>query len=100
MHLNVESYCDVDWASCLDDRRSTIGLCILDEGNLISLRSKKQPVVSLSTAEVEYRAMSVCLSEMLCVDIKSNFKARSYENWTRRVQVWPKEPNDHHQLWG
>jgi hypothetical protein len=28
-HLDVERYCDVDWASCLDDRRSTSGFCVL-----------------------------------------------------------------------
>jgi hypothetical protein len=22
-HLNIESYCDYDWPSCVDDRRST-----------------------------------------------------------------------------
>lgn len=36
-------------------------------GNLVSCRSKKQQVVSKSTAEAEYRAMSQGLSEMLWV---------------------------------
>jgi hypothetical protein len=34
-------------------------------GNLVSWRSKKQDVVSRSTAEAEYRAMAQGLSEML-----------------------------------
>jgi hypothetical protein len=50
-HLNIDSYCDTDWASCLGDRMSTSGLCVFVGGNLVSWRSKKQPVVSRSTAE-------------------------------------------------
>ena len=66
-HLVVDGYCDVDWASYLDGRRSTSGHCVFVGGNLVSWRSKKRPVVSKSTAEAEYRAMSQGLSELLWI---------------------------------
>ena len=66
-HLEVDGYSDSDWASCQDDRRSTSGYCVFVGGNLVSWRSKKQTVVSRSTAEAEYRALSQGLCEMLWV---------------------------------
>lgn len=64
-HLMVEGYCDADWTSCPNDRRSTSGYYVFVGGNLVSWRSKKQPVVSRSTAEAEYRAMSVSVIELI-----------------------------------
>ena len=42
----IEGYCDADWASCADDRRSTSGYCIFVRENLVAWRSKKQDVVA------------------------------------------------------
>ncbi|KAH7560594.1 hypothetical protein JRO89_XS10G0050600 [Xanthoceras sorbifolium] len=45
------------------DRRFTSGYCTYVWGNLVTWRSKKQSVVSRSSAEAEYRAMSLGICE-------------------------------------
>jgi Reverse transcriptase (RNA-dependent DNA polymerase) len=64
-HLSIEGYCDSDWASYADDRKSTSGYCMFVGGNLVSWKSKKQTVVARSTAEAEYMAMALGVAEML-----------------------------------
>jgi Reverse transcriptase (RNA-dependent DNA polymerase) len=64
-HLNIESYYDFDWASYVDDKRSTSGYCMFIGDNLVSWKSKKQSIVARSTTEAKYRAMALGVAEML-----------------------------------
>ncbi|XP_039145620.1 uncharacterized mitochondrial protein AtMg00810-like [Dioscorea cayenensis subsp. rotundata] len=64
-YVSIEGYCNSDWASCFDDRRSTSGYCIFVGGNLVSWKSKKQSLVARSIAETEYRAIALGVAELL-----------------------------------
>lgn len=59
----VIAYSDADWAGCPDSRRSTSGFAMFLGSNLISWRAKKQPTVSKSSTEVEYRAIAYTVAE-------------------------------------
>ena len=59
------AYSYADWAGDLDDRRSTTGNLFLMAHGPISWVSKKQAVVTLSTSEAEYVALSFATQEVI-----------------------------------
>ena len=55
-NCSLPGYTDSDYAGSLDDRKSTSGYVFHLGTNLISWASKKQSIVSISSAEAEYVA--------------------------------------------
>ncbi|KAG8482310.1 hypothetical protein CXB51_027300 [Gossypium anomalum] len=62
--LSLVGYADVNWGLDFDDRRSTTGYCVYFGHTPISWCSKKQTVVSRSTAEAEYRSLAAATSDV------------------------------------
>ncbi|KAL4347719.1 hypothetical protein GQ457_17G012390 [Hibiscus cannabinus] len=62
---SVKVFTDSSWAGEITDRRSTSGYCTFVWGNLVTWRSKKQAVVSRSSAEAEFRALALGMCEGL-----------------------------------
>ncbi|CAM8972042.1 unnamed protein product [Rhodiola kirilowii] len=63
--LLLRAFCDADWAACPVTRRSITGYCVLLGSCIVSWKTKKQPVVSRSSAESEYRAMAAVCCELV-----------------------------------
>ena len=63
--LELIAYCDSDWASSKEDRKSITGYCfsMTKSGGIISWKSRKQPTVALSTCEAEYMGLGSVTQE-------------------------------------
>ena len=55
-NVQLQGYCDADWASSYTERKSISANVYQHNGNrrLISWKNKKQNVVALSSCQVEY----------------------------------------------
>ncbi|GKB91604.1 ribonuclease H-like domain-containing protein [Tanacetum coccineum] len=57
------AYSDADWVGCPTTRRSTSPYCVFPSNNLLSWSSKRQPTLSHSSAEAEYRGVVNAIAE-------------------------------------
>ena len=66
--FQLVAYSDADWGNCPTSGRSLTGYCVFLGPSLISWKTKKQKVVSKSSAEAEYRSMSHTTSELVWLE--------------------------------
>jgi hypothetical protein len=63
--FHLIGYSDANYVGCKIDRKSTSGTCQFLGRSLVSLASKKQNSVALSTIEAEYIAAGHCCAQLL-----------------------------------
>uniref|UniRef100_A0A3Q7IJA0 Reverse transcriptase Ty1/copia-type domain-containing protein n=1 Tax=Solanum lycopersicum TaxID=4081 RepID=A0A3Q7IJA0_SOLLC len=71
--LELRGFLDSDWANDKNDRKSTSGFLVFLRPNLISWCTKKQPKVSRSSTEAEYRALALLAAETIS---RPNFQSK------------------------
>jgi hypothetical protein len=57
-------YTNANWTWCPDTRQSTSDYMVFLGDNLVSSSSKQQPMVSLSSSEVEYHVVANGVTEV------------------------------------
>ncbi|XP_071704401.1 uncharacterized protein [Rutidosis leptorrhynchoides] len=66
-NFDITAFVDSDWGKNLLARKSITGFCFCLGDSLISWKSKRQPTVSRSSAEAEYRAMGAVTCELIWI---------------------------------
>ena len=64
-HNRIKCFTNANWAGSQEDKRSISGYYVFVGGNLVSWKSKKQGVVSCSSAKFEYGAMTRSVCEIM-----------------------------------
>lgn len=83
--FNVVGFCDSDYATDKDTRRSRTGYLFLMNGSLITWYSKLQKTVACSTAEAEYMSVSACVKEALWL---RNFLGSLFGKSWSPIKIW------------
>ena len=66
-NFKLYGYSDSDWVGCVDDLRSTTSYCFTFGSGVFSWLSKKQEVITQSTAEAEYVAVVAAVNQALWI---------------------------------
>ena len=61
--VQLAGFTDVDWAGCVEDRKSTSGCCFSIGSGVVSWFSRKQKSIALRSTEAEYMAASMVACE-------------------------------------
>nr|XP_016509120.1 PREDICTED: uncharacterized mitochondrial protein AtMg00810-like [Nicotiana tabacum] len=64
-NYRLRAFCDSDWASFPETRKSFRGDIVLRGASPITWKSKKQSTISLSSVEAEYRAVRKVVGELI-----------------------------------
>jgi hypothetical protein len=78
-NFQLTTYSDVDWANCVDERKSTSGGAFFLGDSLVAWLSTKQSSIALSTTEAEYVAAAACCTQVIwmiqdLVDLKVRYE--------------------------
>ena len=90
--LDLILYTDSDFSSSRVDYMSTTGYCTIFGGNVETWRSKKQSVVSKSSTEAKFRAMSKGIDEVIWIkhlleELKIPYKTPIIIRWDNRLAI-------------
>ena len=61
----IKGFCNLDWAGCVDARRSTSGFVWMMSGSAVCWRSKLQSIVVLLSMEAEYVGATPAVQEII-----------------------------------
>ncbi|MBW0474656.1 hypothetical protein O181_014371 [Austropuccinia psidii MF-1] len=61
----IRAWSDADWGNCCSTRHSVMGYLATFNSSLVLWKTRKQPLVSISTAEAEYKALGDLTSELI-----------------------------------
>lgn len=62
---DLQGFCDADWGSDPDDRRSTSGYVFTMQGGAVSWSTRRQPTVALSSTEAEFMSLVSAIQESI-----------------------------------
>lgn len=90
----ITAYSDADWAACPLTRKSVTGYLVKVGDSLVSWKSKKQTIVSRSSAEAEYRTLATTVAELIWlygllteVDTKIQLRIDTYSDSKVAIQI-------------